>query len=184
MHSAKPDEFDVERGRLRQMDRNVGLVPRYVGRAHRALEIDKNIRERLLEIDEARGQPECSQSLGDGDPDFARERIGDGIAGAQQIERRRLHAFDRRNNQRSFVGQAGAMDVARKQGGADLPLEIIDPPANDVDRQVKPLGRGSEASATHDLQKYPGRVPIRETAESDLVAFLLRNAPFQRQTHT
>ena len=184
MHSAEPDEFDVKRGRSRQMDRNVGLVPRHVGRAHRAVQVDQNIRERLLEFDEARGQPECSQTLGDGDPDFARERIGDGIAGAQQVERRGLHAFDRRNHQRTFVGQAGAMDVAREQRGADLPLEIVDPPAHDVDRQVKPLGRGSEAPAPHDFQKYPGRVPIRETAENDLMAFLLRNAPFQRQTHT
>ena len=83
-----------------------------------------------------------------------------------------------------FVGQAGAMDVAGEQGGADLPFEIIDPPAHDIDGQSEALGRGSEAPAPHDFQKYPGRVPIGETAEGGLVAFLLWNAPFQRQTHT
>ena len=77
------------------MDRNVGLMPRHVGRAHRAVEIHKNIGERLLEFDQARGQPERSEALGDGDPDFARERVGHGIAGAHQIERGGLHAFDR-----------------------------------------------------------------------------------------
>ena len=71
MHSAEPDQLDIKRGRPRQMDRNVGLMPRDVGRAHRTLEIDENIRERLLEFDKARGQPKCAQTFGDGNPDLA-----------------------------------------------------------------------------------------------------------------
>jgi hypothetical protein len=66
--------------------------------------------ETRLEVDKARGQPKRSQTFGDGDPDFARKRVGD--------ERGGHHAFDCRNNQRAFVGQAGAMDVVREQGGA------------------------------------------------------------------
>src|SRR3981189_1395107 len=62
------------------------------------VEIDKNVRERLLEVDKARGQPKRYQTFGDGDPDFARKRVGDGIAGAQQVDRGGLHAFDCRNN--------------------------------------------------------------------------------------
>jgi hypothetical protein len=54
-----------------------------------------------LEVDKARGQPKRSQTFGDGGP-----------------ERGGHHAFDCRNNQRAFVGQAGAMDVVREQGGA------------------------------------------------------------------
>src|SRR4030088_1152025 len=77
---------------FREMDRNIGLMARHIGRAHRAVQIDENIRERLLELDEARGQPERSQAFGDGHPHFARERIGDGFTGAQQIERSGLHA--------------------------------------------------------------------------------------------
>src|SRR6202051_3448121 len=76
------------------------------------------------------------------------------------------------------------MGIARQQRGADLPLKIIDSSAHDVDRQVEPLGRRSEAAATDHFQKNPRYVPIRETAESGFAAFLLRNAPFQRQTHT
>src|SRR6202022_3442858 len=86
MHSAEPDEFDVKRGRSRQMDRNVGLMPRHVGGTHRTVEIDENIRERLLKLDEARDQPKCSQTFGNGDPDFARECVGGGVARAQQVE--------------------------------------------------------------------------------------------------
>src|SRR6266403_3102723 len=80
-------------------------------------------------------------TFGDGDPDFARKRVGDGISGAQQVERGGLHAFDCRNNQRAFIGQAGAMDVTREQGGTDLPFKIIDEPANDVDGQFEPFRR-------------------------------------------
>ena len=71
------------------------------------------------------------------------------------------------------------MDVAGKQRGADLPLEIIDPPADDIDRQFQPLGGGSEAAASHHFQEHPGGVPVGQTAETDSVVFLLRNAPFQ-----
>ena len=47
------------------------------------------------------------------------------------------------------------------------------------------LGAGKQGTAAaYDFQKNPGRVPVRETAESELLVFLLRNAPFQRQTHT
>jgi hypothetical protein len=45
------------------------------------------------------------------------------------------------------------MDVAREQGGADLPFKIIDSPANDVDGQFEPFRRGSETPATHYFQK-------------------------------
>src|SRR3981189_1854455 len=76
------------------------------------------------------------------------------------------------------------MDVAREQRGADLALKVVNSPANDIDGQIKPLGRGPEASTAHHFQKNPGRIPIRETSDRDLLAFLLRNAPFQRQTHT
>src|SRR5260370_9649208 len=76
------------------------------------------------------------------------------------------------------------MDGARKKGGADLPLKITDAPANDVDGEFEPLRRGSETPATYDFQKNPGRVPIRETADGDAMVFLLRNTPFQHQTHT
>jgi hypothetical protein len=76
------------------------------------------------------------------------------------------------------------MDVAREKGGADLPLKIIDSPADDVDGEFKPLGCGSEASAAHNLQKHSGRVPIGQTPEGNLMAFLLRNAPVQRDMHT
>ena len=64
------------------------------------------------------------------------------------------------------------MEVAGEQGGANLPLEIIDPAANNIDGQVEPFSRGPEAPATDNLQENPGRVPIRETAESELLVFL------------
>ena len=35
------------------------------------MQVDQNVRERLLEFDEAGRQPECAQALGDGHPDFA-----------------------------------------------------------------------------------------------------------------
>src|SRR5260370_17098156 len=76
------------------------------------------------------------------------------------------------------------MEIAREQGGADLPFKIIDAPANDVNGQFEPFRRGSETPATYYFQKNPGRVPIGETADCDPMVFLLRNAPFQRQTHT
>ena len=76
------------------------------------------------------------------------------------------------------------MDVAREQGGADLALEIVDAPAHAVDGQVQPLRGGPETAAADHFQENPGGVPIRETADSDLLAFLLRNAPFHDQTHT
>jgi hypothetical protein len=47
------------------MDGNVGLVPRQIGGPH------QDIRKRLLEFDQARGQPGRPQTLGHGDPDFA-----------------------------------------------------------------------------------------------------------------
>src|SRR5215475_2007849 len=46
-----------------------------------------------LEFDEARRKPERAEPLGDGYPDFAGQRVGDGVAGAQQIERCRFHAL-------------------------------------------------------------------------------------------
>ena len=76
------------------------------------------------------------------------------------------------------------MDVAGEQGGADLALEIVDAPAHAVDGQVQPLRGGPETAAADHFQENPGGVPIRETADSDLLAFLLRNAPFHDQTHT
>ena len=94
------------------------------------------------------------------------------------VEGCRLHALDRGDHQRAFVGQLRAVDVAREQGGADLALEIVDPAAHGVDRQIEPLGRGTKTAATHDFQENAGRVPIGETADGDLLAFLLWNAPF------
>ena len=76
------------------------------------------------------------------------------------------------------------MDVAREQRGADLALKVVNSSANDIDGKIKPLGRGPETSTAHHLQKNSGRIPIRETSYRELVAFLLRNAPFQHQTHT
>jgi hypothetical protein len=77
------------------------------------------------------------------------------------------------------------MGVAREQGGAELPLEIVVyRPAQDVDRQITPFGCVYEAAAAYAFQKNPNHAPIGEgTAEGCLVAFLARNAPFQRQTH-
>ena len=108
MHSAEPDQFDVEHGWPGQVDCNVGLVTRHIGRTHRAVEVDQNIRERLLEFDEAGSEPECAKAFGDRYSDFAGKRVGDGIAGAHQVERSRFHAFDSRNNQRAFVRHQGA----------------------------------------------------------------------------
>ena len=76
------------------------------------------------------------------------------------------------------------MDVAREQCGADLPFKIVDAPANDVDRQLKPFRRGSETSAANHLKENPGRIPIRKAAERGVLVFLLRNAPFRHQMHT
>src|SRR5258708_1369518 len=76
------------------------------------------------------------------------------------------------------------MDVAREQPGADLLLKIIDSPAHDVDGQLKPLSRGSEAPATDHLQENPCCVPIGAATGSCPIVFLLGNAPFQNQTHT
>jgi hypothetical protein len=76
------------------------------------------------------------------------------------------------------------MDVAGEQGGADLPLEVIDSPADAVDGELEALSRGPETSAAHHFQKNPGGVPIRQPAESCPMAFFLGNAPFQRQMHT
>ena len=142
------------------------------------MQIDQDVRKRLLKFDQPGRQPKRSKAFGDGDPDLARQRIGDGIAGAQQVERRRFHAFDRRNHQRAFVGQPGAMDIAGKQRGADLPLEVIDPPAHDIDRQFQPFGRGSEAAAPHDFQEHPGGVPVGQTAEADLDGVPPEERPF------
>ena len=50
--------------RLRQMDGNVGLLPRQIGGAGDAVHVDQDIRKRLLEFDQARGQPGRSQTLG------------------------------------------------------------------------------------------------------------------------
>ena len=166
------------------MDGDVGLMSRYVGGTHRALQIDLDVRKGLLEFDEARGEPECSESLGDGDPHFARQRIGDAIAGAQQLERCSLHALDCRDDLRALVGQTGAVNIAGEQGRADLTFEIVDPPAHRIDGQIEPLGCRSEAAAANHFQKNPRRVPIGKTAERDLIAFLLRNAPFRCQMHT
>src|SRR5260370_20643451 len=76
------------------------------------------------------------------------------------------------------------MDGAGKKGGADWPVKIMYGPANEVEGEFEPLRRGSETPATYDFQKNPGRVPIRETADGDAMVFLLRNTPFQHQTHT
>ena len=78
----------------------------------------------------------------------------------------------------------GAMDVAGKQGGADLPLELVNSPAHGVDGEFQPLGRGAETAASHHFQENPGGVPVGETAEGDLMAFLQWNAPFQCERHT
>ena len=83
---AEPDQFDVERGRPRQVDGNVGLMPRDVRRAHGAMEIDQNIRIRLLKFNQPGRQPKRAKAFGDGDPDFAGQGIGDGTAGTQQVE--------------------------------------------------------------------------------------------------
>jgi hypothetical protein len=49
------------------------------------------------------------------------------------VARAQQHLFDRRDDPRAFVGQPRTVDVAREQGGAGLPFEIIDPPAHGVD---------------------------------------------------
>ena len=133
MHPPEPDQLGVERGGLRQMDGDIGLVPQHVGRAHRAVQVDDDIGKRFLEFDQARGHPEGAEALGHRDPDLAGQRVGDRAAGAHQVKGRGLHALDRRDHHGAFVGQMGAMDVAGKQGGAGLPLEIVDPPADCVD---------------------------------------------------
>ena len=78
----------------------------------------------------------------------------------------------------------GAMDVAGKQGGAGLPLEFVNSPAYGVNGELQPLGRGAETAASHHFQENPGGVPVGETAEGDLMAFLQWNAPFQCERHT
>src|SRR5262249_54235158 len=83
-----------------------------------------------------------------------------------------------------FLRQAGAVNVAREQRGRDLPLEIVDAAAHDIDRQAKPLGRGAETTAARDFQENPGRVPVCQAADGGVLAFLLWNAPFCRQIHT
>src|SRR6185437_3270341 len=183
VHAAQSDHLDVERGRPRQLDRDVGLVPRHVGGAHRAMQVDGDARKRLLKFDKAGRQPKRSQALGDGDPDFTRKRVGDRTAGAQQVERGILHAFDRGHDQRALVGQPGTVDVTGKQGRSDLTLEIVNTTAHDVDGQFEAFGRGAKASATHNLQKNPRGIPVGQSAERD-TAFLWRNAPFRYQTHT
>src|SRR6267142_133571 len=47
----------------------------------------------------------------------------------------------------------------------ELPLKILDSPADPVDRELKLLSCGSETSAAHHLQKNSGCVPIGETSE-------------------
>ena len=58
VHAAEPHQLDVERGRPRQMDGDVGLVTRDVGCAHRTVQVDQDVRAGLLEFDDARGEPE------------------------------------------------------------------------------------------------------------------------------
>ena len=72
----------------------------------------------------------------------------------------------------AFLGQARAMNVADEHGGAGLPLEIADAPAHGIDRKAKPFGRGAETAAARDFQENAGSVPVLETAEGDLPAFL------------
>ena len=76
------------------------------------------------------------------------------------VARAQQHLFDRRDDPRAFVGQPRTVDVAREQGGAGLPFEIIDPATHGVDREPEPVGRGAEAAAANDFQEDPRRVPI------------------------
>ena len=131
-----------------------------------------------LKFDQARGEPESAKSLGDGDPDFAGQRVGDGTAGAQKVECGRLHALDGGDDMHPFVGEAGAVNVADEHGGAGLPLEIADAAAHGIDGKAKPFGRGAEAAAARDFQEHARSVPVLQTVEGDLPAFLLTERPF------
>ena len=90
-------------------------MPQHVGRTHGAVKIDENIRKRPLEFDQAWRDPERSEPLGHCDPDFALDLWADEAApGAHEVEGRVLHPLDRGHHCRSFIGQAGAVNVARE----------------------------------------------------------------------
>src|SRR5581483_8885031 len=184
MQPSELDDLDVERGGAFEIDGDLGLMPRHVGGTHRALQVDQDVRERLLKFHQARRKPEDAEALADGDPDLARQRVAGRDAGAQQIEGRRLHAFDGGDDHGAFVGQVRAVHVAHKQRGAGLLLEIVDAAADGIDRQAKALGGGAEAAGTRDFEKDAGSVPIGKTAAGQLLAFLLGNAPVCWQMHT
>src|SRR3954466_9759068 len=148
------------------------------------MQIDQDIRIRLLEFDQPRSEPECAQSLGDGNADLAGQGIRRRIAGAQYVEGSRLHLLHGGDHQRAFVGQTGAVDVAGEQRSAGLAFEIIDPAANGVDRQRQALGRRAETSASDNFQENARRIPVREAADVCLWAFLQWNAPFRQGVHT
>jgi hypothetical protein len=147
------------------MDRNIGLMPRDVGGAYRAMQVDWDVRIALLR-------------LGHCDPDFAGERPC-----TQKIERGGCHSPDGRDHLRAFVGQACAVHVAREKHLTGLPFEIADASAHGIDGKAEPLRRRAKAAAADDFQEDARRVPICETGGHRL-AFLRRNAPFHCEMHT
>ena len=98
--------------------------------------------------------------------------IGDGNAGAQQVECGRLHALDGGDDMRPFVGEARAVNVADEHGGADLPLEIVDAAAHGIDGKAKP-------SAAE--RKLPQRTTSRNTRAASQ-SFRLLRATFRRSS--
>ena len=94
------------------------------------------------------------------------------------------YPLDGGKHMHALFSQARAMNVADEHGRTGLTLEIANPPAHGIDGKPKPLRRRTEASAARDFEKYARRIPVRQTAECDATAFLLRNAPFHCQMHT
>ena len=112
---AELDDLDVKRRGPRQLDGDVGLMPQHIGRTHGAVKIDKNVRIGTLEFDEARRDPERTQPFRHGDADFALDlRADQAAAGAHEIERCGLHPLDRGYDLRSFLREAGAVNVTRE----------------------------------------------------------------------
>jgi len=129
------------------------------------LQVDQDVRERLLKFDKARREPEGAEVLADRDPDLARQCVARGDAGTQEIERGSLHAFHGGDHHGAFVGQMRAVHVAHEQRGPGLLLEIVDAPADGIDRQAEAFGGRPEAARAGDFEENAGSVPIRETAE-------------------
>src|SRR3569623_930585 len=110
--------------------------------------------------------------------DFAGDRRSRHLGVAQDVEARRLHAFDRVDDLRALVGQPRAQHVAREKGRADLALALADPAPDRIDRLTKAFGRRAKAAAAYNFQKDARIAPVAEATGICRRAIRIKNTPF------